>query len=227
MRFAPLTSLLASLATIGGASPAFADDFQQWAQFGVRVNVSDHIVLHNETIARFSDETGGLYEIENAAMLGYKLPRKLTVWIGYVHNPQYEAGDFTVMERRARQQISIDDFIMFGKASLSARLRFEERWRDGVDGTGWRMRPYAKLELPLGEDDAPTLNITAEPFINLNTTAFQATGGLDRLRSAVSLTVPITGKVNIEAGYLNQHRFVRDGPDRDEHALTAALALSF
>ncbi len=62
--------------------------------------------------------------------------------------------------------------------------------------------------------------------MKLNTTAFQSTSGLDRLRSAVSLSVPVS-KIVVEAGYLNQHRFVRGGEDRVEHALTASLALSF
>lgn len=210
------------------SSPALAqDDFQQWLSASAKVDLSDKLVLQDEIVARFSDDRGGLYEIENAILLGYKVTDKVTAWAGYVHNPNYAAGDFTVMERRAREQVTIDNFAKLGGASLSARLRLEQRWRDGIDGTAWRTRPYVKLGVPLGGKAAPTLNLTAEPFINLNNTAFQGVDGLERLRSAASLSFPVSKVVKLEAGYLNQHRFVRGGPDTDDHALTVALQLSF
>ena len=222
-----ITRFAAAVAVSTFSTPAYADDFQQWVQLGAKVELSDRIVLSDEIVARFSDDRGGLYEIENSLLLGYRLSDKVTAWAGYVHNPNYAAGDFTVMERRAREQITVDNFAKFGGAFLSARLRLEQRWRDGVDGTAWRARPYVKLGVPLGGKSAPTLNLTAEPFVNLNNTAFQGVDGLERLRSAASLSFPVSKAVKLEAGYLNQHRFVRGGPDTDDHALTVSLGLSF
>lgn len=212
----------------GLPAPAVAqDDFQQWLTVSAKVDLSDKLVLQDEIVARFSDDRGGLYEVENALLLGYTPTDKVTVWGGYVHNPSYNGGNFTVLERRAREQVTIDDFARLGAASLSARLRLEQRWRDGIDGTGWRVRPYAKLAVPLGGKPAPTLSLTAEPFINLNTTSFQTVDGLERLRSAILLNFPVGKRLKLEAGYLNQHRFVRGGPDADDHALTIALQLAF
>ena len=91
---------------------------------------SDRIRIQNELIARFSNDRDGLYEIENVTLVGYKLDDHVTAWAGYVHNPQYNGGDFTVMERRAREQLTFDNIAKFGKASLSARMRLEQRWRD-------------------------------------------------------------------------------------------------
>jgi hypothetical protein len=210
------------------AAPAVAqDDFQQWLTLSAKVDLSARLAVQNELVSRFSDDRGGLYEIENSLLLGYKLPGKVTLWAGYVHNPNYAAGDFTVMERRAREQVTVDDFAKIGAASLSARLRLEQRWREGAVGTAWRVRPYIKLAVPLGSKTAPTLNVTAEPFINLATTAFQSVEGLERSRSAIALSFPIGKGVKLETGYLNQHRFVRGGPDTDDHAITAALGFSF
>lgn len=219
--------LVPALAFGGWAAPTRADDFQQWVQLGAKVDLSDKLVLSDEIIARISDERGGLYEIENSLLLGYQLSKNVAAWAGYVHNPNYVAGDFTIMERRAREQLTVDNFAKVGPASLSARLRLEQRWRDGIEGTGWRVRPYVKLGVPLGGRAAPTLNLTAEPFINLNNTSFQSVDGLERLRSAASLSFPVNGVVKLEAGYLNQHRFVRGGPDTADHALTVSLGLSF
>lgn len=210
------------------ADLAFADsDFQQWLTVSAKTDLAESIAVQAEAVARFGDASGGLYELEKSLLLGYKISDKVTAWAGYVHNPTYVAGDFVTLERRAREQITIDNFARIGTVSLSGRMRLEQRWRDGVDGVGWRARPYLKAAVPLGSKTAPTLNVTAEPFFNLNTTAFQSTPGLDRLRSAVSLTIPVSKPVRVEAGYLNQHRFVRGGEDRGDHALTASLALSF
>lgn len=210
------------------ATPALAEtDLQQWLSVSAKAETNDSLAVQSEVVARFGDDTGGLYELEGTLLLGYKLSDQVTAWAGYVHNPTYRDGDFVVMEHRAREQLTVDNFAKLGGASLSARLRFEQRWREGVDGTGWRMRPYIKVAVPLGDKSAPAVNFTAEPFINLNTTSFQSSSGLDRLRSAVSLSVPVAKAVKLEAGYLNQHRFVRGGEDRGEHAVTAALSLSF
>ena len=219
---------LASLALLSGlAAPARADDFQQWLMLPARVDLSDKVVVQNELFVRFSDGRGGLYEVENTLALGYKLPGKVMVSAGYTHNPQYDAGDFTVMERRAREQVTIDDFARIGPVSLSARLRFEQRWRDGVDGTGWRARPYVKLAIPLGGNGAATLNLSEEAFFNLNNTAFQSKDGLDRLRTAAAVSFPVADAVKLEVGYLNQYRFVSGGPDEADHAVTASVGLSF
>jgi len=218
-------TLAVALATL--PAPAFADDFQQWATVSAKVDLSDKLVVSNELVARFSDDRNGLYEIENSLLLGYKFNKSVTASAGYVHDPNYNAGDFSVMERRAREQVTVDNFAKIGLASLSARMRLEQRWRDGIDGTGWRVRPYLKVGIPLGGKSAPNLNVTGEAFINLNNTSFQTKDGLERLRSAMSLSFPVSKSLKIEAGYLNQHRFVSNGPDTDDHVLTASLAFSF
>lgn len=222
LRYLPLACLCAV------AVPAKAEsDFEQWLTVSAKADLTDSLMVQGEFIARFSDNDGGLYEAEAPVMIGYKLSKTTVVWAGYVHNPTYSDGDFVVMERRAREQVTVDNFAKIGAASISARLRFEQRWREGIDGTGWRVRPYLKVAVPLGAKTAPTLNLTAEPFINLNTTSFQSTDGLDRVRSAISLSFPVSSALKLEAGYLNQHRFVRNGIDRGDHALTASLSASF
>lgn len=207
--------------------PALAEsDFQQWATVVAKADVGDAFAIQGEAIARFSDDSGGLYELESSFLLGYKLGDRVTAWAGYVHNPTYRAGDFVIMERRAREQLTIDNVAKIGPASLSARLRLEQRWRDGIDGTGWRVRPYVKAAIPLGDKRSPVLNFTVEPFVNLNTTSFQVRSGLDRVRSAVSFTIPVADAVKLEAGYLNQHRFIRGDEDRGDHVVTATVSLS-
>lgn len=205
------------------ASPAQArEDSQLWTSASASIKVSDEWQLSQELIARFSDNRSGLYEVEATTMLGYRLG-SVTLAAGYVHNPQYSDGDFTVMEHRAREQITFDNIAKIGSGKLSARIRLEQRWRENADGTAWRARPYIKYSLPLR--GKTSLTLSNEAFVNLKNTSFQRTEGLDRLRSLVAINTPLVGNLSLEAGYLNQYGFVRNGEDNVDHVASASLSL--
>jgi hypothetical protein len=214
------------LAGLWTAQPALAakSDSQVWTNGVVNVKLSDHWRLQEEMTARFSDNRNGLYEIESNTLLGYRLNKVVTVWAGYTHNPQYSAGDFTIMEHRAREQVTFDSFAQFGTGKLSGRLRLEQRWRNGIDGTGWRVRPYLKYSMPI--TGKTSLNLSTEPFFNLDTTPFQRQSGLDRVRNLVTISTPLLKTISGEAGYMNQHGFARGGPDTSDNIAYFSLALS-
>jgi len=218
--------LMALLAGAAISSPAYAatSDSQVWTNAQATVKLSDAWRLQEEMTARFSDNRNGLYEIESNTLLGYRLNKVVTLWAGYTHNPQYSGGDFTVMEHRAREQVTFDGFAKLGPGKLNGRVRLEQRWRHNVDGTGWRVRPYLKYSLPIAGKTA--LNLSSEPFFNLNTTPFQKKPGLDRVRNLVTVSMPLTKRLSGEAGYMNQHGFVRGGPDTSDNVAYFALALS-
>ena len=97
------------------ATPASAQsDEQLWTNFNATVKLSDHWRLSEEGTLRFSDNRNGLYEFEANTLLGYRLNKVVTLWAGYTHNPQYADGDFTVMEHRAREQVTFDGFAKLG-----------------------------------------------------------------------------------------------------------------
>lgn len=205
---------------------AFASpDSQIWTSAAASFKLSDSWRLSEEVVTRFSDDRNGLYEVEAATMLNYRLARNITVAAGYVHDPQYIDGDFTAMERRAREQVTVDNLARLGTGKLSARARLEQRWRDHTDGTGWRLRPYAKYSLPLA--GKTSLNLSHELFVNLNTTSFQRQDGVDRMRNLISVSGPVSAKISAEAGYLNQHGFVRGGSDTSDNIAYFALSASF
>jgi hypothetical protein len=205
------------------AAMASSDD-QLWTNGVATVKLGDRWRLSEELTARFSDNRQGLYEIESNTLLGYRLNKVVTVWAGYTHDPQYSAGHFTRMEHRAREQVTFENFTKLGPGKLSARMRLEQRWRDGLTGTGWRLRPYVKYSLPL--EGKLALNLSSEPFIDLNTTSFQTKSGLDRVRNLATLSFPLAKTVNGEVGYMNQHLFVSGKPDESDNVAYLGLSLS-
>jgi hypothetical protein len=220
-----VAALLAGTEICFAATPALAEsDSQLWTNGSATVKLTDRWRLSEEATVRFSDNRNGLYELEANTLLGYRLNKVVTVWAGYTHNPQYAAGDFTVMEHRAREQVTFDGFAKLGTGKLNGRLRLEQRWREGVDGTGWRVRPYLKYSLPIAGKTA--LNLSSEPFFNFNTTPFQRKIGLDKMRNLVTVSTPLTKSLTGEAGYMNQHGFVRGGPDTSDNIAYFGVSLS-
>lgn len=209
---------------LAAATPAQADDFQHWETVNVTVNLPDSFKLSSETVTRTSDARG-FYEIEQNLMVGKKVSKVVTLWLGYTFDPQYSHGNFVRREHRFRQQVSFDGFAKLGKVRFSGRLRLEERWREGIAGTAWRLRPQIKAAMPfIGKT---TLSLASEEFIDLNNTAFQQVDDLERMRNSVTVTVPLSKKINFDFGYLNQHGFVRNGADTHDHVLTAGLSATF
>jgi hypothetical protein len=227
MRKPAIYSIAACAIAVALPAPARArQDKQLWTTANVNVKLSEKWRLQQELTARFSDNRNGLYEIESVTLVGYRLRKDLTLAAGYVHNPQYSDGDFTVLERRLREQITFDNVAQLGRGKLSARLRMEQRWREHIDGTGWRMRPYVKFSLPLAKGSKTSLTLSNETFFNLNTTPFQRQGGLDRMRNLIAINTPLTKTLSAEIGYLNQHGFVRGGEDTSDHVASVSVSLS-
>ena len=214
----------AALAVLSGTAWA-RDDGQIWTGGGVSVKLNDRWGLAGEVLARFSDNRGGLYEIEAPTLLNFRPRKNVTLAAGYVHNPQFADGDLTTVERRAREQVTVDNIARVAGGRLSARLRLEQRWRDNADGTGWRVRPYLKYSLPL--KGKTSLVLSNETFLNLNTTAFQGQDGLDRMRNLIAINTPLMKNVTLEAGYMNQYGFVRGGEDNRDHIASLLVSASF
>ena len=207
------------------AAPALAgEDTQYWQTATVNVALPSNFKIQNETVLRTSDARG-FYEVENNVMLGKKLNKVVTVWLGYTFDPQYSHGTFIRREHRLRQQVNFDGFAMIGKVKLSGRMRLEERWREGITGTAFRLRPQVKASLPIA--GKTTLTVSSEAFIDLNNTAFQSVDGTERMRNAIYVTVPVGKKFSVDFGYLNQHSFVPSGPDNSDNVLTAGITASF
>lgn len=216
---------LALAAAFGAAGPASAsEDTQYWQTLNISVALPDNFKVSNETVRRSSDARG-FYEIENNFMVGKKLNKVVTVWLGYTFDPQYNHSTFRVREHRFRQQVNFDNFAVLGKVKLSGRVRLEERWREGQTGTAWRLRPQVKATVPIA--GKVTLSVSNEEFIDLNNSNFQTVEGFERMRNAIYVTVPLSKKISIDFGYLNQHSFVPNGPDSSDNVLTAGLSASF
>lgn len=205
--------------------PALAqeEDSQLWLQANGSVPLEEDTRFTLETIARFSDDAGGFFHEEIGGLVTHMIGKRFEIAIGYRHVVDFDHGREKPDEERARQQITMTLGSGFG-----ARLRMEERFREGEGEVGLRLRPQIRYTLPLGRGrNAPSLLATHEAFVNFNRTDWGQQRGIERLRQAVSLQVPLGQRLRGDIGYLNQYRFGRDGRrDLLEHAATFALTLT-
>jgi hypothetical protein len=221
---AALCAVTCAVAMIS-SSAAWAGDSQLWTSGSATVRLSDRWSVSQDVTARFSDERGGLYEVEANTMFGFQLTKTLSLWAGYDHDPQYSSGRFAVMEHRFVQHLVSSNLGKLGGGQLSGRVRFEQRWREGFEGTGWRVRPYVRYSLRMGRNSKTALVLSEEPYLDLNTTTFQTVRGLERLRSFVGISTPVGKKLSADIGYLNQHGFVRNGKDTNDNVGFVSVAL--
>jgi hypothetical protein len=223
-----LVRYLILLPLLGLAAPAQAqvEDNEIWLTAGASVPLAEATKLGLEVTSRFSDDDGGLYEIEMSGLLIREVAKGVEIGVGYVRTPNYSRGTVTRMENRGRQQITAK----FGKVaggSLSGRFRIEERFRRGSDDMGVRLRPYLKYSLPLGQG-ATALVVSHESFLNLDDTDWGQIGGYERMRNLVGISTPLTKGVTLETGYLNQYRFAQGGSrDTMDHVGSANLSIAF
>lgn len=220
--------MLCAAAALIAPTAAWADnDPQQWTTLAATVKLDKHWRLSEEVVTRFSDKREGLYEIESNTLIGYALDDHVTLWAGYTHDPQYLGGDFTVMEHRGRQQVTFDNIAHVLGGNVSLRLRVEERSREGIAGTAYRLRPYVKFALPFHKGGRTSLILSHESFVDLNSTPFQRREGEERMRNLVAISTKLDKHTTAEFGYLNQQNFVDTGEAEDDHVASVSLAFSF
>lgn len=213
----------------GVATPALAQeqDGQVWLTTSASVGIGEPLALDFESILRFGDAAGGLYEGEYVAAIEYDLTDRITLTGGYARVVGYSRDGVTRTEDRPRQQIAYG-FGRVGPGRLSARLRFEQRFRSDGDDTGHRVRPQVKYALPLDASGDVELGISHESYFNFNDTDWGQATGHERMRNLIAVSFPLVGPVEAELGYLNQYGFAQGaGRDSMDHVASFSIGASF
>lgn len=217
-----MRSILLALPLFLAATPAMAQqtDEQLWFQVNGSFALSDRNRITLEGIGRFSDRAEGFSHAEAGILFTHKTSGGVELSVGYRHVEDWDANGRLPNEERLRQMI----LVPLG-AGFSGRLRFEQRFNSSGSEIGFRLRPRLGFETPL--TGSVKLFATQEHFLNVNTTAWGQRGGYERMRNAVGISIPLSGSVRGEIGYLNQYRFGRDGArDRMDHAATFTLSFN-
>jgi hypothetical protein len=203
------------------APPALAQrtDDQLWLQANGTVPTGAHSEATVESIVRFGDRARGLSHTEIGGLYTWKIG-KIELAIGYRHVEDFNDGRELPNEERTRQHI----IIPLG-AGFTTRIRLEQRFYSAGPEIGHRLRGQLRYTHSLTPGGLG-LFAAHETFFNLNDTGWGQARGIERMRNAVGLTIPLGGKVRGEAGYMNQYRFGRAGArDQMDHIASFTLIL--
>ncbi|MEZ0497679.1 DUF2490 domain-containing protein [Sphingomonas sp. IW22] len=209
---------------LGAAQPAVAeDDTQAWAAVIASGTVRGDLFLWLEGQARAIDDVGGGSQLVLRPAIGARIGRDAHAVVGYAYVRTDPETGRTTKEHRIWQQLQFAALrTKAGAPLVISRTRLEQRMIEGRDDTGWRLRQFVRLQVPIARKGAVQAVAFTEGFFNLNSTQWGARDGVDQWRTFVGVGLPVAKRMRLEPGYLNQRVF-RRGEDRTNHVLSATL----
>lgn len=231
--FAATANQTMRIVLLGGAtlisispSPAFAqeNDTETWIGATASGSISGPVLGSLEAMLRMDDAHMRQPTRIFRPMLGYKI-KKLSLWLGYTRVEQFPSARPQTVENRLFQQLNWDTGKL-GLVHLSYRTRLEQRHFSTARGSAWRMRHQIKATAPLPASKI-SLVATTEPFLTLKTSVAGDSSGLEQWRNSLGISIPLSHKVALEAGYLNRYIIRRGAPDKIDHVFPLTLAYRF
>jgi hypothetical protein len=206
------------------AAPAHADDTELWTSLTVNGPAAEggRALIWFDGHVRLRDDGSRMGTAILRPGLGWRVNQRLDVYAGYAKVTSH-ASNPNIHEHRAWQQASISAGSMLGGA-VSLRTRLEQRFREGADGTGLRLRQFLRWARPI-ESSRFSWVVSDEVFLNLNDTGWGQLAGYGQNRAFVGLAFQGTQDLRMEAGYLNNHIDGGAGPNRTNHNVAVAFVL--
>jgi hypothetical protein len=207
------------------APPAAAteNDFNLWLGQFATINASDKVYVRLEVQERFTNDADRLGQLLLRSLVGHRLNKNVNIGAGYAYIFSDPVGPAELNEHRLYQEVNVRLLRTEGGLTVDSRTRLEQRFFEERDGTGWRLRQFVQLRVPISEHNR--IVVFSEPFIDLNRTSVQR-GGLAIWRNFAGVSVPLAKGIEIVPGYLNQH-VLRVGPDRIDHTANVNLFMTF
>lgn len=209
----PVATLLFSLLTLLSAfwlsaqkAHAVEDDYALWlltstsGELGSAEQSPWRYMLHGEY--RLFNTLEGTRQAVGRTGVGYQLRSGFSFWLRYDYHytDSQELGTFG--ENRLQQVVN---WAGEGPGFSTLKLRgiLEERWLEGFEGTGVRLRLQAQLEWPLKARPGANWIVSVEPFYDLRTLGW-VESGWNQNRTILGASLPLSRGHRLELGYMNQ-----------------------
>lgn len=203
-----IKAIIISLFLLPGLASAADIDSRTsaWMMSLSRITLPEDVRAFVDVQPRFTlnDTSGGqdqaLSTLILRGALGYQLRPNIGLYQGYAYIPTYDPKK---VEHRSFQELLISQTLSTGK--LAYRLRFEQRFLDGVDDTAYRFRYFMRYVHPLhGVNPKLSLAMNEEVFINLNDADHGPQSGFNQNRLFVGLNYKVNQQLSYDVGYQNQ-----------------------
>ncbi len=216
-----MLSLLAAsglLIALPGVSNADDEDFEFWLNPSVSTDLDEDTGIEFETAQRFRSSSEGRADTY-FGRLWIKQKLRPNVTLGGALERRINDGGRD--ETRLMQQLSTKHSIW------RTRLRLEQRFVDGADQIGLRLRPRLGVAIPIDDAERWTFVTDAELFLTLQSTSDGGDTGLTGLRTQIGVGFDATDSLSLSAVYLRQQDYEDDGPDTIGHAPLIGIEYAF
>ncbi|MHA7819867.1 MAG: DUF2490 domain-containing protein [Erythrobacter sp.] len=214
---------IAAMFVAGGAlfaSPAEANGeaFEFWLNPSVATDVDDDTSVELETAQRFRSTSDG--RVDTYFARGW-VKQQLADNVTFAGALEYRVNDSGSNEVRTMQQLSTSHGI------IKTRLRLEQRFVDGAERMGLRLRPRIGVGFDLTEDGRWSAGADAELFWTLRGNNVGSDTGITGLRTTIGVDYEMSENLSIGVSYLRQQDFEDNGPDEIGHAPLIGLEYKF
>jgi Protein of unknown function (DUF2490) len=185
----------------------------------------EHWHWYAELQPRWRHEGSELDQLIIRPAIYYALNDHSSIWMGYAHVVTHPAGRSAFEENRLWQQY-LYNFSPIKSVSIQSRTRFEQRWLENSDDTGYKLRQLVRLTTPSNLHPNLTWVVYDEYFVNLNNTDYSAKKGFDQNRAFIGGNWALSQHAKLEIGYLNQYvNGIK--ANAENHVLSTTLLLNF
>jgi len=216
---------LLACAALALAAPVASAENQIWTNYELKKKPTDNVPVELTLNAEVRFEPDA--EVSQVVLrpgIGYEVNDRLKISGGYRYGQSVRPGPDQI-EHRLWQQAGYDLFSL-GAADIAGRTRLEQRFREGRDGTGWRIRQQISLEHPLNSSGVK-LSLSDEMLFGLNDTSWGSASGLQENRARATVKWKAAG-AGWELGYLNQFRNGANGAeDETSHHIFVGVSKDF
>jgi hypothetical protein len=184
-----------------------------------------HWLVMNQTRTR-GEQVNNSKFTENLlfGQIGYDINERLSVWFGYTREWGRPLNKPSFRENRAYQDILWKQG--FDHFKLTSRTRLDERFLEGSNEEGYRLRQLVNISHPLPFGSNLSAYIGDEALFYLNNSKF-GEKGFSENRIFTGISKQITSQTKLDIGYLGQYINTKSGDNIFTHNLQLNLAYSF
>lgn len=208
------------------AASATNTDSQIWTAATFVTNVAPQVDVALELHARLTEDSSTMGQRLVRPSVTYKINDYLSLTGGYFYGLNNSSTSSSSYEQRIWEQVGYTFFRHENGMTFSGRTRLEQRFVEGQDETGWRLRQQFRFETPYLSDNRLKGVLSNETFIGMNDTAWGQRSDIDQTRTFIGVNLPVGDTVSFEPGYLNQAVF-RNGENSFNHVLALNVSVRF
>jgi hypothetical protein len=199
--------LTAALGTATIQAQATHDDLQIWPSIAVVVPLGERVEVRADALLQTTTDLSRVGRQLARVIVGRSLNDRLTVGAGYTWTRVKNATGSHSVEHRAVQEVALRVPVGLTAVVFSSRTRFEQRRRSLQPETAVRLRQLTRLDVLLDHRGLRAVGWN-EYFASLNRTDWSGRAGPGLMLNFAGIHVPVTRKIAVETGYLNQTIFV-------------------